>query len=245
MTAEIVGVIAPQDRAATRAVAPEIDVLVDLDTAYWTPGRALNAGAAAATAPVHATVRPGRELPRADWLERVLAHHRRPEVAGASGARFAPEGGLLLQARDVREADWTPTWAFSTAAAAWRATAWASRPFHAAVPAAEDLIWAWEVLCSGHVLVVDPFLQLEGPPDEPPRVSSILRRTADDWASLVGAGTPVIAPSVPRALAGWWGEIDSASTTPAALQRLNYFRLARALGQWLGGRRARRGRPGP
>jgi rhamnosyltransferase len=241
VTVEIVGVVAPQDRDATRAVAPEIDVLVDLDTAHWTPGRALNAGAAAATAPIHATVRTGRELPSADWLERILAHHRRPEVAGASGARFAPEGGLLLEARDVREADWTPTWAFSTAAAGWRATAWASRPFHAAAPAAEDLIWAWEVLRSGHVLVVDPFLQLEGPPDEPPRASSILRRTADDWASLIGAGTPVIAPSVPQALAGWWAEIDSASATPPALQRLNYFRLARALGRWLGGRRARRG----
>jgi hypothetical protein len=241
VTAEIVGVVTPQDRNATRAIAPEIDVLVELDMAEWTPGRALNAGAAAATAPVHATVRAGRELPRADWLERILAHHRRPEVAGASGARLDRQGRLLLEARDVRAADWTPTWAFSTAAGGWRAATWACRPFHEAAPAAEDQIWAWHVLRRGLVLVVDPLLQLEGPPDEPPRASSILRRTAEHWDSLVSAGAPVTAPSVRQALAGWWEEIDCESATPAALQRLNYFRLARALGRWVGGRRARRG----
>jgi hypothetical protein len=239
-TVQIVGVVAPQDHDVARVVAPEIDVMVELDTARWTPGRALNAGAAAAAAPILATVRMGRRLPRADWLERMLAHLRRPEVAGASGARLAPEGGPLLEARDVGSADWTVNWGFSTAAAGWRAADWAHRPFFEEAAAGEDRIWACEVLRSGRVLVVDPFLQVEGAPDERPAAWSILRRTSDEWAGLVTAGTPVAAPSLRQALGEWWGDVDGASATPAALQRLNYYRLARALGRWTGGRRAQR-----
>jgi hypothetical protein len=238
--AETVVVVTPDQREVARAVAPEIETLVDIPAAHWTAGRALNAACAAATAPIHATVAPGRELPRTDWLERVLAHHRREDVVGASGARRDREQRLLFHARDVRAGDWDASWGFSTTAGAWRATAWAQCRFPETADAAEDWIWAWEILRDGGVLVVDPFLQLDGPPLHPPHAWSIFRRTADEWAALVSAGTPVTAPSFREAVGAWWTEVDGGSATPAALQRLNYYRLARALGRWLGGERARR-----
>lgn len=238
--AEIVAVVAPDQRRAARAVAPEIDRLVDVAAALSTRGRALNAGCAAASAPIHATVAPGRALPRADWLERVLAHHRREDVAGASGARRDRDQRLLLEPQDVHVADWSESWGFSIAAGGWRATAWQRCAFPDTVAGAEDRIWAWNVLQEGAVLVVDPFLQLDGPPIHPPRAWSIFRRTADDWASLVSAGAPVNAPSLREAMGEWWNEVNANSATPGGLQRLNYFRLARALGRWVGGRRATR-----
>jgi hypothetical protein len=241
MSAETVAVVTTDQRSRARVFAPEIDIVVDLAAADWTPGRAINAGAAVATAPIHSTIAAGYALPRPDWLERVLAHHRREEVAGASGARWDRDGGLLLDSRDVHAVDWTESWGFSTAACGWRATAWERRRFPEEIAGAADRIWGWEILRAGAVLVVDPFLQLDGPPLHPPRAWSIFRRTAEDWAGLVSADAPLTAPSFSEALGGWWNEVDARSATPAALQRLNYFRLARALGRWAGGRRAARG----
>jgi hypothetical protein len=225
-------------REMARRVAPEVDVIADVARTRWSPGRALNAGCAVATKPIHATVAPGRELPRHDWLERLLAHHRRDDVAGASGARRDREQRLLFEPQDLRAGDWSEGLSFSTAAGGWRATAWAQCHFPETVAGAEDRIWAWEVLRYGGVLVVDPFLQLEGPPLHPPRAWSIFRRTAADWSGLVSSGAPVHAPSLHEALGMWWNEVDARSASPAALQRLNYFRLARALGRWVGGRRS-------
>jgi hypothetical protein len=242
VTAETVAVVTTDQRETARRVAPEIDVIADVAGMRWTHGRALNAGSAAATAPIHATVAPGRELPRNDWLERLLAHHRRDEVAGASGARRDREQRLLFEPQDLRAADWTERLSFSTAAGGWRATAWAQCRFPESVAGAEDRIWAWEVLRHGGVLVVDPFLQLEGPPDHPPHAWSIFRHTAADWSGLVTSGAPVNAPTLHEALGTWWNEVDASSATPATLQRLNYFRLARALGRWVGGRRSVRNR---
>ena len=111
-------------------------------------------------------------------------------------------------------------------------------------PAATDRIWAWQVLRRGGVIVLDPFLALSGPPLRPPTAWSIFRGSAAEWRSLLSAGAPVTAPTMSEALASWWGEVDSGSATPAALQRLNYFRLARAVGRWVGGRAAQAGRAG-
>jgi hypothetical protein len=238
VAAEIVAVVTSEQRKTARRIGPEIDVLVDIAAADWTPGRALNAGCSVATAPIHATVAPGRELPRADWVERLLNHLRRDNVAAASGARRDRAQRLLLEPQDVRAGEWSETFSFSTSAGGWRATAWAGCRFPETVAGAEDRIWAWEILRTGAVLVVDPFLQLEGEPIHPPRAWAIFRRTADDWEGLVSAGAPVAAPSFGEAVRAWWNEVDDGSATPAALQRLNYFHLARALGRWAGGRRA-------
>jgi hypothetical protein len=235
---EIVAVVTTDQREPTRRIAPEVDVVVDLAPKLWTPGRALNAGCTVASAPIHATIAPGGEVPRSDWLERIIAHHLRPEVVGASGARRDRERGLLFEPRDLRVGDWSESLSFSTAASGWRAATWKAHPFPETV-AAEDRIWAWRVLRDGGVLVVDPFLQLEGPPLHRPTTWSIFRRTADDWAGLISAGTPVAAPSFRDTLRAWWNEIDTESATPAALQRLNYYRWARSLGRWVGARRAR------
>jgi hypothetical protein len=241
VAAEVV-LVCPSDERPTTA---EVDRLVDVPAREWTFGRALNAGATVARAPVHATVVAGRELPRADWLERVLAHHERPDVAGASGARFDRDRRVLLEPRDVRAPEWSPTWGFSAAAAGWRASTWARHPFPDTAPA--DQIWGWDVLRNGLVLVVDPFLQLEGSPPYAVNGWSIFRRTAEEWSGLLAAGAPVIAPSFREALEAWWRHVDTGVAAPAALQRVNYFRLARELGRWAGGRRAaaasgRRGR---
>jgi hypothetical protein len=232
VAAELIAVVPSGARLAPAAV----DAVVEVPPLEWTTGRALNAGAAAAHAPVHATVAAGRELPRADWLERVLHHHRRPEVAGVSGARVGPDRGVLLQPRDVRAVEWSPTWGFSAAAGGWRAAAWTRCPFPETAPA--DRIWGWRVVRDGAILVVDPFLNLEGPPPYPIDARSIFRRTADEWAGLLAAGAPVTAPSLREAIGAWWRHVDTGVAAPPPLQRLNYFRLARELGRWAGGRRA-------
>jgi glycosyl transferase family 2 len=236
---EVIAVVTSHRQAAAKRFAPSIDAIVDIGAERWTPGGALNAGSAAATAPIHATIEPGRELPRSDWLERILAHHRRDEVAAVSGARRDREQQLLFEPRDLRACDWSERLSFSIKAAGWRATAWSTRPFPEDVAGAEDRIWAWWVLRDGGVLVVDPFLQLDGPPLDPPSTWSIFRSTADEWTGLVSAGMPVSAPSFGGTVRSWWSEIDAGSATPGALQRLNYYRLARALGRWVGGRRGR------
>jgi hypothetical protein len=234
---EVIAVVASHQLDAARRISSRIDVVVDVDV--WTPARALNAGCAAASAEIHATIEPGRELPRSDWLERIVAHHRRDEVVGASGARRDRARQLLFEPRDLRAADWSDALSFSMRAGGWRAATWSTHRFPETVTGGEDRIWAWEVLRDGGVLVVDPFLQLDGPPLDRPSTWSIFRRTADDWTGLVSAGTPVKAPSLRETLSAWWSEVDAGSATPRALQRLNYYRWARALGRWVGGRRGR------
>jgi hypothetical protein len=232
VAAEVV-LVRPSDRSLP---VVEVDRHVEVPPLECTFGRALNAGAAVAGAPVHATVVTGCDLPRADWLERVLAHHRRPDVAAASGARFDPDRNVLLQPRDVRAADWGASWGFSAVAGGWRASAWARWPFPETPP--EDRIWSWRVVSEGAILVVDPFLQLEGPPPYRVDARSIFSRAAEEWAGLLAAGAPVTAPSLSDALRAWWRHADRDVAAPIALQRLNYFRLARELGRWAGGRRA-------
>ena len=110
---------------------------------------------------------------------------------------------------------------------------WANQRFDDEVSAAADRIWARQILRRGGLIVLDPFLALRGPPLRPPTGWSIFRGSAAEWRSLVSAGAPVSAPTLSEALESWWREVDAGSATPAALQRLNYFRLAaraRALG---------------
>jgi rhamnosyltransferase len=237
--AEIVGVVPPAQEAVVLEDMSGLDVLVELETSRWTPGRALNAGAAAATAPVHATVTAGYELPRDDWSVRLLAHLQRPAVEAACGAVVDADGTPLRRPRTIGAADWEPRWGFCMSAAGWKADAWARQPFDDDVPAATDRIWARKTLRRGGLIVVDPFLALSGPPLRVPTAWSIFRGSAAEWRSLVSAGAPVAAPTLGEALESWWREVDTGSATPAALQRLNYFRLARALGRWVGGRAAR------
>jgi hypothetical protein len=239
VTPEVIAVVTSDRRDAARRAAPSIDAVVDISTERWTLGRALNAGSAAASARIHSTIEPGYEVPREDWLERILAHHGRDELAGVSGARRDRDQRLLFEPQDLRAGSWSERLSFSTRAAGWRAAAWSRCPFPEAVPGAEDQIWAWRILRAGGVLVVDPFLQLDGPPLDPPSTWSIFRRTADQWTGLVSAETPVTAPSFGETVRSWWSDVDAASATPSALQRLNYYRLARALGRWTGGRRGR------
>jgi hypothetical protein len=245
LTPEVIAVVTSDRRDAARRAAPSVDALVEIDRKHWTLARALNAGSAAATAPIHATIEPGRELPRNDWLERILAHHCRDEIAGVSGARRDRDQQLLFEPQDLDARSWSERLSFSTEAAGWRAAAWSTHPFPEDVVGAAGQIWAWRILRAGSVLVVDPFLQLDGPPLDPPSTWSIFRRTADEWTGLVSVGAPVAVPSFAETVRSWWSDIDATSATPPALQRLNYYRLARALGRWTGGRRARSAAPPP
>jgi hypothetical protein len=86
--------------------------------------------------------------------------------------------------------------------------------------------------------VVDPFLA----PREPGRRShtlGIFRRSAMEWRALILAGTPVEAPTLAQTLRSWRRDVHPSSPTPAIMQRMNYFRMARLAGRWVGGRLAR------
>jgi hypothetical protein len=241
--AEVIGVV-PSDQRAVLEDTLGMDALVEVEASRWTPGGALNAGAAAATAPVHATVIAGHELPRDDWSVRLLAHLQRSDVDAACGLAVDADRTPLRRPRTIAAADWQPCWGFSTCAAGWKSEVWSRQPFDQEVPAATDPIWARQILCRGGLIVLDPFLALVGPPLRPPTAWSIFQRSAAEWRSLLSAGAPVTAPTLAEALESWWGDVNPGSATPTALQRLNYFRLARALGRWVGGRAARAGLAG-
>jgi Glycosyl transferase family 2 len=231
-----------RERRVVQAMATHADELIDLPRSRWTSGRALNLAASMADTPLLATVRAGLVLPRPDWVERVVAHLERPGVAGVAGAALDALGNPLLDPRTLRAEDWSPDCGFSTNAAAWRADVWSRHPFPENVPAAEGPIWARGVLQANGVLVLDPFLAAGHAPGWRPSARAILRQAADERASLVAAGAPVDAPSLPGALRLWWRRVDPDSGVPPILQRLNYYTLARELGHWAGGRRARRDR---
>src|SRR5581483_12390392 len=97
----------------------------------YTPGRALNTGARATTAPVLLALSSHTLAPDERWVERCLEHHSDPSVAGCCGLRFMPDATLLfdpirVDASRIRE---HPYWGFSNTASSWRRDVWEKMPF--------------------------------------------------------------------------------------------------------------------
>jgi len=148
----------------TVAVARErADQVVTLPPGTYTPGRALNAGAAIATAPIHAALSSHCALPDDGWLDRALRNFAAPEVWAVGGSSKDPYGRPIATPwlQTLAEAGTAPDWGFSNHASCWRAEAWRAHPFDERLPTTEDRLFSWQILQDGHRVAFDPALLVD------------------------------------------------------------------------------------
>ena len=214
------------------------DAVVTLAPGEFTFGRALNAGAAAAGAPVHVALSAHCWLPRRDWLERLLAHYEDARVAAAMGGLSDPAGRPLqgLYVLSGRAA-LRPWFGFSNHGSSWRASVLREHRFDEQLEASEDREWMWRVVDDARRFVFDPALVVE-----PSRVRTsspwhLLNKTRREVRALgaIGALEPLDGRD---ALRHWWSDLPAEGRLPRPLYRLHPYRAARIGGRWLGTRDA-------
>ncbi|NAZ85190.1 glycosyltransferase family 2 protein [Kineococcus indalonis] len=162
--AEVVVVDSGSTDATLELAAPFADHLVRLDREEFSYGRALNRGAAAATAPVHVALSSHCVLPRTDWL-RIAAGHVLD--GGAAAVVGLPQDGERRPLDAPFRADHAYVlshqhWGFSNHASAWSAQVWRRHRFDEELTATEDKEWTWRALEGAGPLVVDPRLVVAG-----------------------------------------------------------------------------------
>ena len=218
--------------------ARHADRVVHLAHEPFSYGRALNRGAAVATAPVHFALSSHCVVPRADWIERSLSHYGQPNVAATNGQRTLPDGSPL---RDVfyQTASTTlpdPLWGFSNHASSWRADIWRREPFDETLVASEDFEWSDRVRALGFAIVFDPALTVPGDHRTAQGPVALYRRS---YRELTGTAAcrRVEPPSLRRSLRTWWS--DHPSGTRRHRQRLSPYRIAVISGRYMAGRALR------
>jgi rhamnosyltransferase len=223
----------------TRAlVAGRCDHLIALPRETYRPGRSLNAGAGAASAPVHFAVSSHCRLPRDDFIERSLALYEDERVAGTNGSDRTPDlhpltGRYVQTAEDMLR---RPFWGFSNHASSWRASVWRSLPFSEELVTAEDKEWALRVLRAGWTLAYHPDLLVDQ--------SHRWRRGAREFYRRSRIETYVLGRIVDLPAYGpadvareWWRPPDP--RTSLLRLRLSPRRMTGLVGGWAGRRQAR------
>ena len=248
--AEIGGVL---DRLAEQTEVPEVIVvdsgsrdgtldevrrrpavrLIEMPAAKFTFGRALNLGAAAATAPVIVALSAHAMPPDREWVARMATWFEDPSVACAFGERVDPAfrrlDGPFRQ--DAAHARAHPFWGYGNGSGGFRADLWRARPFREDLPGAEDREWAIAVLeAHDAVCVLDPALAVDHDHSRDPlRVAfERYRREARGFSMFLD-----LPPYGVRDLvAEWWG--DQGGHRSRARARLDPRRMARLAGKWRG-----------
>lgn len=216
------------------------DRVLEIAPEDFTFGGALNAGAAAATAPVHVAVSAHCFLERDDWVARALEHFEDPRVGGTFGIRTRPDGTpltgpLTVEGGALRA---TPYWGFTNHASAWRAETWRELPIDEGLIACEDREWMWRALDHGWTFVADPALWISVAHRRDAGIRALYRRSRKEALALARiSGHHDFGASA--ALRAWWSDMP-AGGRPPALQRLNYLRATEIAGRWAGERAARR-----
>jgi rhamnosyltransferase len=215
------------------------DRVIEIPAASFSYGGALNAGAEAATAPVHAALS-AHCVPESDtWLEDSLRRYDRDDVAATNAALVSPLGvpieGTYLQALEDVVVD--PTWGFSNHASTWRADVWAELPFREDLGACEDKEWSWRVLAAGWTIAYAPELAAPMAHRRSAGLTPLYQRITREAQAMVslGAAEPL---SGTAALRAWWSSFPSPSTKPTAVRRLSPYRMAELAGAWRGSRLA-------
>jgi len=219
------------------------DRVVVLEPGTYTPGRALNLGAAAATGEVVFALSSHCRPPDDEWVARALRHYRDPRVAATNGSPNGPDGAPFTTPflQDADHARAHPQWGFSNHASSWRAAAWRELPFDEEVTTAEDRLWAIEITRRGWVIAFDPSLWVEPEHRWKNGAANFLRR---ERRELIVIGSYAALPPYParRALHDWWATIPQDRHSPTFHRVLNYRRAAGLLGKYLGHLEARRTR---
>jgi rhamnosyltransferase len=217
--------------------------IVRLPRSEFTYGRSLNAGAAAARAPVHFALSSHCVVPSATWVETALRYHERPDVAATNGQITTPDGAPLrapfVQTRDTPLPD--PFWGFSNHASSWRADVWRLEPFDEHLAAAEDFEWSGRVLARGFSIVFDPALVVRGDHRTQQGALALYRRVRRE-ALAIGSFRDVPPPSVRGSLVEWWARHPPG--TKRHRQWLSPYRIATIAGRYAAGRALGRERPG-
>ncbi|MDX6696650.1 MAG: hypothetical protein QOE65_47 [Solirubrobacteraceae bacterium] len=223
-------------RDATRDIARDRGARVlDLPPARFTYGRALNLGAAQASADVVVALSAHAFPPDASWLDRMVAWFEDPAVACAFGEvrdeRHAPLREPVRQ--DAARLEAHPHWGYSNSAGGFRAALWRERPFREDMPGTEDREWSLWALRRGHVCVLDPALAVRHDHSNESLRDSWRRyeREARGFAMFLD-----LPPYRARdAVAEWW--TDQGWHRSRARARLDPRRMARLAGRWRGRRR--------
>jgi rhamnosyltransferase len=135
--------------------------LVHLPPEQWGYGRALNAGASAATGDVLVCISAHCPSATRDWLGNLLRHFEDPAIAAVWGPPVRPGRALpepepvIMQLPGSYQFE-TRLWGLSNGNSALRRSLWQEFPFDEQLPAAEDKAWGREALARGYAIVYDP-----------------------------------------------------------------------------------------
>ena len=231
---EIVVVDSGSQDATLDIARRNADLLIEVPPSAYTPGHALNVGAATAAAEIVGALSSHCVLASDVWAEHALAHFADPVVGAAAGSLNGPEGRLTAPVRQTAEqARRHPQWGFSNHASAWRASTWAREPFDESLPTVEDREWALRVLEGGETIVFDPELWVEMRHRWKHGTVSFFRRERSEQQIIWDLyGLP--APRALDLLGEWWRPPDTHHSP--FFHRLNYRRAAGLIGAHLGRR---------
>jgi len=215
------------------------DRVIEIPSASFAYGGALNAGAAAATAPVHAALS-AHCVPESDtWLEDSLRRYEREDVAATNAALVSPLGvpieGTYLQTLEDVVVD--PTWGFSNHASTWRADVWAALPFREDLGACEDKEWSWRVLAAGRTIAYAPELAAPMAHRRSAGLKALHQRITREAEAMVSLGAAQPLTGV-GALHAWWSSFTPDSAKPRFVRRASPYRVAELAGAWRGSRQA-------
>lgn len=239
VVAEIVVVDSGSTDGTLELANARADRVISMPAEEFTFGRALNRGAAVATAPVHVALSSHCALPHSEWLARVLAHMQDDRIGAVGGKRIAPGGDVLdapvrLDAAALRT---QPRWILSNHASAWRAEAWCECPFDEDLEASEDLVFARRICERGWEIVLDPHLFVPAAHRTSAGARSLFRRKRVEAAAT--ARTLDLPPFGWRdAWRWWWSEVPAPPGHRRMLSRLHPMRIINLAGRIAGYRDA-------
>jgi rhamnosyltransferase len=224
----------------TLAIAERFaDRVIEIPHTAFSYGGALNAGAAAANAPVHVALSSHCAFPREDWLEIAAAHILDEGATAACGlprdGDRRPLAGPL--AVDHAYAVAHQHWGFSNHASAWSAVAWRRHRFDEELTSTEDKEWTWRALAGGGALVVDPRLIVPGTHRRAGGVRAYHRRLVKEIRAIEHL-RPLPAFGLVDAAADW------ARATPrdpflSSARRFGRTRLVEVAARWQAGHPSR------
>jgi rhamnosyltransferase len=237
--AEVVVVDSGSTDGTLRVAEQWADRVLEIPAASFSYGGALNAGAEAARAPVHAALS-AHCVPVCDtWLEDSLRRYERSDVA-ATNANVADPLGVPIEGtyfQSIEDVVVDPTWGYSNHASTWRADVWAELPFREDLGACEDKEWSWRVLAAGWTIAYAPELAAPMAHRRSAGLKPLYQRITREAQAMVslGAAEPL---SGADALRAWWSSFPSPSSKPTVVRRASPYRMAELAGAWRGSRLA-------